>query len=86
MSNEKERILGVKAPRRAVLKGATGAAAGLAATGIMGKTANQAIAQDDIKAQILAIPGAGKGQPTEADMQKVGELCLGPTNGKCDPG
>ena len=79
VSNEKDRILGVKAPRRTVLKGATGAAAGLAAAGIVGKSAQSALAQDDVKSQILAIPGAGKGQPTEEDMQKVGELCLGPT-------
>ncbi len=78
VSNEKDRILGVKAPRRTVLKGATGAA-GLAAAGMIGKSAPQALAQDDVKSQILAIPGAGKGQPTEQDMQKVGELCMGPT-------
>ena len=34
---------------------------------------------DDIRKQILQIPGVGKGSPTDADWQKVGELCLGPT-------
>ena len=29
--------------------------------------------------QILQIPGVGTGSPTDADWQKVGELCLGPT-------
>ena len=86
VSNEKDRILGVKAPRRTVLKGATGAAAGLAAAGIVGKSAQSALAQDDVKSQILAIPGAGKGQPTEQDMQKVGELCLGPTKANVQQG
>ena len=86
VSNEKDRILGVKAPRRTVLKGATGAAAGLAAAGIVGKSAQSALAQDDVKSQILAIPGAGKGQPTEQDMQKVGEMCLGPTKANVQQG
>ena len=86
VSNEKDRILGVKAPRRTVLKGATGAAAGLAAAGIVGKSAQSALAQDDVKSQILAIPGAGKGQPTEQDMQKVGEICMGPTKANVQQG
>ena len=29
--------------------------------------------------QILKIPGVGMGSPTDADWQKVGEMCLGPT-------
>ena len=86
VSNEKDRILGVKAPRRTVLKGATGAAAGLAAAGIVGKSAQSALAQDDVKSQILAIPGAGKGQPTEQDMQKVGEICIDPTKANVQQG
>ena len=32
-----------------------------------------------LRAQILQIPGVGKGSPTDADWQKVGELTLGPT-------
>jgi multiple sugar transport system substrate-binding protein len=61
--------------RRTLLKAATGAAAGMYAFGIPGKSYQRARAQDDVLAQILAIPGAG-GQPTEADMERVGELCL----------
>lgn len=61
--------------RRTMLKAATGAAAGLYAFGLPGKSYRRALAQDDVLAQILAIPGAG-GQPTEADMERVGELCL----------
>lgn len=74
---ERERILGVRAPRRTVLKGATGAAAGLA-TGVIGKSYT-ASAQDDVRTQILQIPGVGAGSPTEDDMARVGELCLEPT-------
>ena len=72
MSN---RILRKAVDRRTVLKAATGAAAGFYAWGIPGKSYQRAFAQDDVLAQILAIPGAG-GQPTEADMERVGELCL----------
>jgi len=65
----------VGASRRTVLKGAAGAAA----VGVAGAKFTPAMAQDDVRTQILAIPGAGKGSPTEQDMQKVGELCMGPT-------
>jgi multiple sugar transport system substrate-binding protein len=61
--------------RRTVLKRATGAAAAMYATGLVGKSYQRARAQDDIRAQILQIPGAG-GSPTEQDMQRVGELTL----------
>lgn len=61
--------------RRTMIKTATGAAAGLYAFGIPGKSYQRARAQDDVLTQILAIPGAGI-QPTEADMERVGELCL----------
>src|SRR5215218_4990254 len=70
-----KRVLRQAVDRRTVLKAATGAAAGLYAWGIPGKSYQRALAQDDVLAQILAIPGAG-GQPTEADMERVGELCL----------
>ena len=36
-------------------------------------------AQADLRAEILKIPGVGMGSPTDADWQKVGELCLGGT-------
>jgi multiple sugar transport system substrate-binding protein len=61
--------------RRTLLKAATGAAAGFYAFGLPGKSYQRARAQDSPISQILAIPGAGL-QPTEADMEKVGELCL----------
>jgi multiple sugar transport system substrate-binding protein len=75
-----------KTSRRTVFKGAVGAAAAFSAVGVVGKSYQRALAQDNIKDQILAIPGAGNGQPTEADMQKVGELCLGPTKAVIQPG
>src|SRR5215204_7203210 len=70
-----DRILRRPINRRTMIKAATGAAAGFSAWGLPGKSYQRAFAQDDVLAQILAIPGAG-GQPTEADMEQVGELCL----------
>lgn len=61
--------------RRAVLGAAAGAAA-WCATGLAGKSYRRALAGDDVRTQILRVPGAGKGNPTAADMEKVGELCL----------
>jgi multiple sugar transport system substrate-binding protein len=63
--------------RRRFLKGATalGAAAALPA----GLAPRMASAQDNLRAQLLAIPGVGAGSPTDADWQKVGELCLAAT-------
>ena len=56
-------------------------AVGMAAALTVG--AVPALAQDDLdtelRAQMLAIPGVGSGQPTDADWQQVGELALGPT-------
>jgi multiple sugar transport system substrate-binding protein len=70
-----------RASRRTILKGAAAGAGAtaLGATGALNAQFETALAQDDIRAQILAIPGVGVGSPTEQDMQKVGELCLGPT-------
>ena len=68
------KILGTRANRRTMLKGAAGAAA---VAGLSGKAGfRRASAQEGVRAQILAIPGVGVGQPTEADMRQVGELCL----------
>jgi multiple sugar transport system substrate-binding protein len=38
-----------------------------------------AAAHGNVRAEILKIPGVGMGSPTDADWQKVGEMCLGPT-------
>ncbi len=86
MAKDDEGLLQAPMARRALLKGAVGAAAALSATGIVGKRYERALAQDDVRTQILKIPGAGTHQPTESDMQKVGELCLGPTKANVQPG
>ena len=63
--------------RRGMLKGAA-AMGGLSAMG--GLTfGTAAMAQDDVRAAILAIPGVGNGAPTDADWQKVGEMTLAAT-------
>src|SRR5215211_4269961 len=80
-----KRILRQAVDRRTVLKAATGAAAGLYAWGIPGKSYQRALAQESVIQQILAIPGPG-GDPSEADMQRVGELILEPTKANVQPG
>jgi multiple sugar transport system substrate-binding protein len=57
--------------RRGLLQGAT-ALGGLAAVGLP----KAALAQDNLRAQLLAIPGVGAGSPTDADWMKVGEMVL----------
>ncbi len=70
-----------KLGRRDMLKGmgATGAMAAFSgvATGASVRPA-WAAAHGALRAEILKIPGVGMGSPTDADWQKVGELCLGP--------
>ncbi len=68
---------GLSMSRRRLLQSAA-SVGGLAALGGLGLGAGPAAAQDDVRAQILQIPGVGMGSPTDADWQKVGELCLGP--------
>ncbi len=69
-----------KTSRRSMLQGASamGATAALGGTFLSG-LAGSAFAQDNVRAEILKIPGVNMGSPTEADWQKVGELCMGPT-------
>ena len=80
-----EHLMAVQASRRKFLAGAGGAAA-LAATGSLGLSSTPSYAADSVVAQIMKIPGAGNGSPTDADWQKVGELCLGPTKAMVQPG
>jgi multiple sugar transport system substrate-binding protein len=71
---------GAAVSRRDVLKGAAGVgAAAVGGVSVLGAVADSAWAQADLRKTILKIPGVGKGSPTDADWQKVGELCLGPT-------
>ncbi len=75
-----EQLVRAGATRRELLKGAASMAAVAAASvGPLGALTRKASAQEDVRAQILQIPGVGKGSPTDADWQKVGELCLGAT-------
>ncbi|HSO47184.1 MAG TPA: sugar ABC transporter substrate-binding protein, partial [Rhizobiaceae bacterium] len=74
-----EKLMALQASRRAVLRGAAGVSAIAigAATGV--PFSGKAFAQDNVRAEILKIPGVGKGSPTDADWQKVGEMVLGAT-------
>ena len=80
-----DRFMAVQANRRRVLKGAAASAVALGATSALG-TVSRAFAQDDLRAQILKIPGVGVGSPTDTDWQKVGELCLGTTKASVTEG
>ena len=80
-------MLARKASRRSVLKGAAGAGAlAAASTSGLGGLTGSAFGQGSLRAEILKIPGVGKGSPTDADWQKVGELCLGPTKERVQEG
>lgn len=72
-----EAITRAKLSRRNMLRGT----AALGAMAVMPKVmgVGPAMAQDSVRSQILAIPGVGMGSPTDADWQKVGELCLAAT-------
>jgi multiple sugar transport system substrate-binding protein len=82
-----DRLMQLQSSRRNVLKGAAAVGAlAVGSSGFMGVLTRPASAQDDLRAQILQIPGVGKGQPTDADFQKVGELCLGATKANVKEG
>jgi len=57
----------------------TAAAGGMAAVAGMVPGMAAAEAHSNVRAEILKIPGVGMGSPTDADWQKVGEMCLGAT-------
>src|SRR6187431_1507131 len=72
--------------RRNLLKGAaTTAAVAALGSGVTG-LATPAFAQDNLRAEILKVPGVGAGSPTDADWQKVGEMCLGATKANVKEG
>lgn len=83
--NQHDMLLAMQANRRTVLKGAAAVSA-LAATGGLTAFAPEAAAQSDLRKELLQIPGVGKGSPTDADWQKVGELCLGATKANVKEG
>ena len=70
-----EQLVRAGATRRDILKGGAGAVAPAALSStILGGLTRRASAQDNVRAEILKIPGVGKGSPTDADWQKVGEM------------
>ena len=79
-----ELLMAMQRSRRDVLKGAAGAAALAASSSILSSTPS--FAEDSVVSQIMKIPGAGNGSPTDADWQKVGALCLGPTKANVKQG
>ncbi len=81
------RLMAAQASRRQVLKGAASAGAIAAGTAAgLGSLITPASAQSGLRAELLKIPGVGAGSPTDADWQKVGELTLGPTKDRVQPG
>ena len=80
-----ELLMAMQRSRRDVLKGAAGAAATLAASSSI-LSSTPSFAEDSVVSQIMKIPGAGNGSPTDADWQKVGALCLGPTKANVKQG
>ncbi len=82
-----ESLVRAGATRRDVLKGGASAAALAALSGsIFAGLTRPASAQANVRADILKIPGVGKGSPTDADWQKVGEMCLGATKSSVTEG
>ena len=71
------RLIAAQTSRRAVLKGGAAMAGAAAMSGLpsLGRADNHG----SLRAEILKIPGVGAGSPTDADWQKVGEMCLGGT-------
>ena len=80
-----ETLMATQRSRRDVLKGAASAAATLAASSSI-LSSTPSFAEDSVVSQIMKIPGAGNGSPTDADWQKVGALCLGPTKANVKQG
>ena len=74
-----EKLMAMQASRRGVLKGTAATAAALAGSTALGGLATSAQASGSLRADILKIPGVGKGSPGDAEWQKVGEMCLGGT-------
>ena len=82
-----QRLLAMQASRRNVLKGAVGAGAlALGSASGLATLVPRASAQGSLRAEMLKIPGVGAGSPTDADWQKVGELCLGGTKATVQEG
>ncbi len=65
--------------RRLLLQGSASIGGMAALGGAFLGGARPAMAQSDLRAALLRIPGVGAGSPTDADWQKIGEMTLGAT-------
>jgi len=78
--------------RRKFIKKASTAAAGTGAlaagssAGLGLLTRNAVAGGHSVRKDILQIPGVGMGSPTDADWQKVGGMCLGPSKDRVSKG
>jgi multiple sugar transport system substrate-binding protein len=72
-----------KMSRRTILKGAASVGAMAAMGGALPAFAD---GHSALRAELLQIPGVGMGSPTDADWQKVGGMCLGPTKERVSEG
>jgi len=73
--------------RRNLMKGAASVgAAAMAGTALSGLPSLALAQEGNLRAEILKVPGVGAGSPTDADWQKVGEMCLGPTKANVKEG
>ena len=82
-----EKLVRAGTTRREILKGAASMAAIAAASGTgLGALTRPASAASELRTKILQIPGVGKGQPTDSDFQKVGEICLEATKANVKQG
>ena len=79
-------LFGINTDRRSLLKGAAGVAALSATSGLGGFSGSAFADSKSLRAEILKIPGVGKGSPTDAEWQKVGEMCLEATKASVKPG
>ena len=94
MQSSRRNVLKGAAGAGAALFGSTAVASYMSrafAAEVMSKAAQEAQANmsaDEIalRKAIVKVPGVGKGSPTDADWQKVGEMCLGPTKASVKAG
>ncbi len=79
-------LLAARVSRRTMLKAAGAGALAAGASGGLGSLIGTASAAENVRTEILKIPGVGAGSPTDSDWQKVGEMCLGPTKANIKEG
>ncbi|MEL6206245.1 MAG: extracellular solute-binding protein [Pseudomonadota bacterium] len=83
------RLMAMQMNRRRMLQGAASLGALSAASGAIpgfGARPARAGSHGNVRAEILQIPGVGRGSPTDADWQRVGEMCLGTTRARFEEG